>query len=219
MALWFLPGWLYRFTLKSTAWFWWPLAYLGGPPLHANDPVLFRNLMFRTLWGWTSLFMAGVTILAWVLPALPWRAVIHHRQVFLSPIGYLWVVNWSEQQYNQLLGLVMALLTLAIALRINYVGVRYDRADRIGNDALKAQAVRSFEWVEVWARLRSLLQIPFWLLVGGYMVLFANAWSCQVTPPVWLTSAAQMLYGRRAPPACEGDRSALQALFFREGDD
>lgn len=27
----FLPAWLYRVTLKSTAWFWWPLAYLGGP--------------------------------------------------------------------------------------------------------------------------------------------------------------------------------------------
>jgi hypothetical protein len=29
---WFLPGWAYRFILKSTLWFWWILYIIGGSP-------------------------------------------------------------------------------------------------------------------------------------------------------------------------------------------
>src|SRR5262249_7342458 len=49
IPLWFLPGWLYRITLKSTAWFWWPLAFLGGDLRRVQRPELFRQHMMSTL--------------------------------------------------------------------------------------------------------------------------------------------------------------------------
>ena len=41
IALWFGTAWCYRFILKSTAWFWWPMAFLGGEARLAKTPARF----------------------------------------------------------------------------------------------------------------------------------------------------------------------------------
>lgn len=67
LLLWFFPGWFYRLTLKSTAWFWFPLAYLTSDLRDANYPELFRRRVLETLWGKTSRVIALTTLIFFVL--------------------------------------------------------------------------------------------------------------------------------------------------------
>jgi len=69
MLLWFFPGWLYRVTLKSTSWFWWPLAFLSRPPRLSNNPTwLYRKLIRAKL----TLYLAYLCIATFVFVSV-WR--------------------------------------------------------------------------------------------------------------------------------------------------
>ena len=38
----YAPAWFYRLTIKSTVWFWWPLAFLAGDLQKARNPALLK---------------------------------------------------------------------------------------------------------------------------------------------------------------------------------
>src|SRR5262249_33755797 len=107
---WFLPGWLYRVTLKSTAWLWWPLAFLSGPSKLAKNPDWFHaqtketdlaRLLRRV--SYCSLFVfVGASI---------WRTLEEGRvpdNVFLNVVGYAFSIDWRSTPW-QLLGVAGAL--------------------------------------------------------------------------------------------------------------
>lgn len=52
------PAWLWRVSIKSTAWLWWPLAFLGKPTVAAARPDLYRRLVIATLWGKATIAFA-----------------------------------------------------------------------------------------------------------------------------------------------------------------
>ena len=51
LVLWFVPAAVYRLTLKSTAWFWWPLAYISDEPVRPQGPDTFHIAILSSLWA------------------------------------------------------------------------------------------------------------------------------------------------------------------------
>ena len=212
MVLWFLPPVLYRFTLKSTAWFWGPLIlfrgpliFLGGIPPDARNPGLYRDLMIRSLSGWTSIALALLTILAWSAANLVWTGTIFHPNPLLNMAGFLLEVDWSGQRPWQLLSVTAAVVTLVLVPWASSAGIVHDHAVRDHDPALRARSERMFRWI---GRVQRSVLLPllvlYWLIAGGYTVLYFNSQQCWFDPPVGTHILARWIYADRLPSACAG---------------
>ena len=198
MLMWFLPGWLYRLTLKSTVWFWWPLAFLGDDLRYARDPVLFHRQKMRSLWGLTSIVVAIGTIATFVIVHFVLSGAIFQTNPLLTLAGLLLVVDWSLAPW-QLLPLAAALLTVATVYRVDYVRGEYQHAIATDNVPLRQRAERKFGWVERILRFRLLLVLLFWLAAAGQALLYFNSLKCWFDLPANVALNAHWLYGDKLP--------------------
>jgi hypothetical protein len=195
----FLPAWLYRLTIKSTAWFWWPLAFLGGELRQARNPALLRWSMMGSLWAKTSIVLACASLLAFAAANLVLDGTVFKQNPLLTPLGYLLLVDWRLRPW-QICGILSSLLSLALVFRVNYVSGEYRIAQQTSDLELLHAAERKFGWIERLARLRLLFVILFWCLVGTHAMLYVNGERCWFSLPPTLHDWAQDIYGDRLPP-------------------
>jgi hypothetical protein len=203
LLIWFLPGWLYRITLKSTAWFWWPLAFLGKEPRRALEPALFHRQTIKSIWGIGSIVLSLTTILIFLITNFVFTGAVFRKNPLLIVLGYAFVVDWSMPPW-QLSMVAAAFLSLAIVVLLNYVNIEYEYAQKEGRKDLLYRTQRKFVWIEVVARIRLILTAIFWLTVGGHTLLYFNSLKCWFAVPLVIDSHARTLYGDRMPQAnCE----------------
>jgi hypothetical protein len=196
----FLPAWLYRLTIKSTAWFWWPLAFLGGDLRRAKNPKLFRWKVWGSLWAKASLIGAALSILAFVVVNAARPAVLTENPL-ITPIGYLLLVDWSRPW--QVFAVAGAALSIFIVLLVDDVHGEYEIGLVQENRALQKAAERKFGWIERLARLRLLVFILFWLIVGAHALLYFNSRQCWFALSPALQGWAETVYGDRLPRPCQ----------------
>jgi hypothetical protein len=200
-AIWFAPSWLYRLTLKSTTWFWWPLAFLGGDLQRAKHPEPFRTKMLGTLWAKTNIVLAIGTIVAFVTTNFIFSGSFLKSNPLLTIVGYFLVIDYSSLRPWQLLSIGLATLSLIIAFWIDDVAADFMYATRKADQGLLRSAERKLGWIERLGRFRLLLAILFWLIVGGQTLLYFNSVKCWFTVPANVESWAQWVYGDRLPQA------------------
>jgi hypothetical protein len=130
----YLPAIAYRWSLKASAWLWWPLALALTPPFEGLDGSTRRERAAEASKGvWTWIFPALLppAVMAWLLLALrpdigEWLALLspeasEHAQKFLTllappPFGLRYGLLW-----------LFAILALALAVvRHNFVAA-YDK--------------------------------------------------------------------------------------------
>ena len=197
----FFPAWLYRFTIKSTSWFWWPLAFLGGDLQRATNPKVFHWQVMGSLWAKASIGVALGTLLAFTAANL--YPVLFLENPLLTPIGYLLLVDWSIRPPSQILALLGALLSVWVVLRINDASGEYRIALDQSNVDLLRTAERNFGRTEFLARVRLLVFIAFWLVVGVHALLYFNSQRCWFTLSPELRHWAVAVYGGRLPRPCQ----------------
>jgi hypothetical protein len=196
--VWFYPDYLFRFALKSTAWFWWPLAFLGSEVRRARDPTLFHTEIINNPQGWARIAFSAAVILSFLTSNLLSHSALLQHNPFLTAIDYLFVVDWSVLP-TQLLAPFIALLSLAIVFWLDYEKRDYQHAILTNNGPLREHAERQFGWIERIVRLRSTLLLLYWLLFGGHLLLYFNSLHCWFAVPENVASNAQWLYGARMP--------------------
>jgi hypothetical protein len=203
-TLFYFPVWFYRFTIKSTWWFWWPLAFLGGDLRQARNPSVLRWNVTGSLWAKASIASAGAFLLWFVATNLVVNGVIFQHNPLVTPYGYLLLVHWKFIRLWQVCALVGAVLSIALVILVNDASGKFCIAEKTRDDELKAKTERYFGWIERLARLRSLFVIAFWCLVGGQATLYINSTRCwfSLTPTLHPTlhTWAQDIYGDRLPP-------------------
>lgn len=105
----FLPAILYRWSLKSTIWLYWPLLYLESLPQGQDWSeadgwrLALRSGYWERLRRWLSLWMVGVALFLLLNPP--------------SFLATLWdhpLITWERRMAWQASALTMILLTLAI---------------------------------------------------------------------------------------------------------
>lgn len=196
-----LPSWLYRLTIKSTAWFWWPLAFLGGDLQRATNPKLFHWQVSGSLWAKASIGIATGSLLAFL--AVNLLPKLFAENPLLTPFGYLLLMDWSFRPPSQILAFFGALLSLWIVLRVNDASGEYEIAQEQKNAGLLQAAERKFGRTELLARVRLLVFIAFWLIVGVHALLYFNSQSCWFTLSPGLHEWAVTVYGERLPRPCQ----------------
>jgi hypothetical protein len=192
----FVPPWLYRFTIKSTAWFWWPLAFLGGDLHRARNPALFHFRVMGTLWARTTIVLSCITVITF---GISLASTIHQQNPLLTPLGYLLVVDWRLQLW-QVCAVAGSVLSLVIVFMIDYASREYRFAGETRDANLLRVAERKFGWIERVSRVRLLIVVLFWVLVGTHATLYFNGQRCWFSlTPAW-QGWAQYIYGDRLPP-------------------
>jgi hypothetical protein len=200
VPIWFVPGWLYRVTLKSTVWFWWPLAFLGGDLRQTRYPELFQEKLTDTLWAKTSIILAVLTVATFIVSNFFLSGVVFQANPFLSVLGFVFVVDWSLRPW-QILAVTAALISIGALFWIDNVARDYRFATERRDGPLLAHAERRFGRIERLLRFRLLLLLAFWLLVGVHTVLYFNSTKCWFNLSDNVEGWAQWVYGDRFPPA------------------
>jgi MFS family permease len=199
MLIWFLPAWLYRITLKSTIWFWWPLVYLGSELERAKNPEEFRRKIMGSLWAKTNLGLAGVTILTFVMINFLGTGAIFRENPLLTVLGYFLVVDRPLFPW-QVLTIVVATLTFILVFWLDDVYGEHKNAKSLNQTQLVGAAERKFGWIERISRLRFVLVITLWLLVGAQALLYFNSQNCWSEIPPNAERWAAWAYGPKLPP-------------------
>jgi len=208
IVFWFLPVWIYRLTIKSTAWLWWPLAFIGAPAKAAARPDLYRRLEIATLWGQLTVVLAVALVgafftvqqvpdLAHALPEVP-RALVTVMLLPAHDQGIPW----------QWLGPVFGVLSVLVVLWLDRAHARYDEARKAFDRRAIGAAKFEIGVIEIVGRIRALMVLGFILLVGGYATLTLNARAapvCWFAPTAAVQSWGLWAYGSRmpSPPACD----------------
>jgi hypothetical protein len=207
LFLWFIyaPSWLYRLTIKSTVWLWWPLVFLGGDLKRVQDPDRFKWEVMGSLWAKTSIALACFTLLAFIA-ANSYRlvdAAWFDRNPLLTPIGYLLLVDWNSVWMWQGCALLVSVLSIGIVYLVDDVSWKYRRAKRRNDAKLLEKATNWYGGIELLTRVRVLVLLGFWGLVGTQAFLYANSRRlCLSFPPEFL-KWTQDIYGEHFPRSNE----------------
>lgn len=179
----YMPAWIYRITLKSTSWLWWPLVFLGSD-LHKPDPKLLHWHITRSPWARASLMMSLLSVVAFSVVNLSWRDAVSQGNPLLVPLGYLLLIDWSIAPW-QLCGLVGSLLSLLLIILMNDAMGKYRIGHEINDQTLLHSVSVQFGWIERISRVRTLIFILYLSIAGIHTLLYVNTVRCWfVLPPV-----------------------------------
>jgi hypothetical protein len=198
-VIWSIPVWFYRLTIKSTAWFWWPLAFLGGDLKRIQNPALFHWQVMGSLWAKTSIALAILSVAAFVAVNFVFDGAVFERNPLLTPIGYVLLIDWKLWPW-QVCALSAAALSILIVYMVNDVSGQYRIAQEMKDAKLQERATGQYGWIERLTRVRFLLLLGFWLLIGTHAFLYANVsqgWYLSFPPEMvtWMVA----IYGDRFP--------------------
>ncbi|MHB8272449.1 hypothetical protein [Bradyrhizobium sp.] len=196
----FGPSYLYRMSIKSTAWVHWPLAYVSRPLRYAGDPEEVRMRLWNDPREWlrraamiitlSGALVASIPSLASIKTAFPAGVISIVEYAVLIDVRSLFAHPW------RVVALISATITLVLSwygfelsLLVKRSAVNPDRLISAGNWAAA---------LEYAMRLRDVCGWTFWLLVFVHAVLW-------FTPSTtWLTGypreMLQFIYGDYFPP-------------------
>jgi hypothetical protein len=203
MVIWFVPGWAYRAILKSTVWFWYPLAYLGSDLRRAKNYKEFRRTIMGSLFAWTCIAVAFVTILVFFWRNFVFSGVLLQENPLITVLGYFVIADWSDLHLWQLLSIVLAATTIVILYWMHSVSGKLRNA--IEDTEREARAKAELGWLERLTRARFVMFLLFQLLVGTQVLLYFNSKRCwfNVNLPANVESWAEWTYGQKLPlPDC-----------------
>jgi hypothetical protein len=194
----FFVAWLYRLTIKSTAWFWWPLAFLGDEPRRASNPDLFEWKITGSLWAKSSIILACGSITTFIVAHILFNGVLSSDNPLLTVFGYLLTINWSLGSW-QILAITASVMTIVIVFLVNDVAGEYRIAEKNNDGLLRLRAANKLIITERLTRIRLIVVVLGWLLVGGQALLYFNSIQCWVTIPPRVERWSVAIYEDRVP--------------------
>jgi hypothetical protein len=197
--LWFVPAWLYRITLKSTVWFWWPLAFFIGDLQRSKQPLRFYRKVVGTLWAKASIATAILAIGSFLITNLIFSGVVFQKNELLTVFGFFILADWSIKPW-QILTIALSVLSVGIVFWLDDVVGDYQEAEEHNNVLLLKASTKKLGWIERLMRLRLVLAMLFWFTVGAHTLLYFNSLKCWFFLPHNVENWAIWIYGDRMPP-------------------
>lgn len=197
ITVWFFPAWFYRITIKSTAWFWWPIAYFGEPLWRAHDPEEFRRATIGSLWAKANIVVALTTLCVFVFGNI--LLTLPATNPLITVFGYIFVVDWSAIFPYQILVLLLAGLSIGLVFLVDDAVGQHRHAMSKEAENLLIRSSSKLRWIERLARIRLILFLLFNLCVAGQTLLYINSLKCWFSVPENITSWGAWIYGDRMP--------------------
>jgi hypothetical protein len=203
-TLWFFalaPSYIYRMSIKSTAWIHWPLAYIARPLRYADDPEEIRIRLWADPREWLRRVFMIVTFAGALIATLPSLS----RAQTIFPVGVVSIAEYAVLiDVKSLLvqpWRVMALISATITLILTWYG--WELSLLVARSATRVDGrSRANKWaafLEYAMRLRDVCGWLFWALV----VIHAIIWLAPSTD--WLTGypldIVRTIYGDYLPSA------------------
>lgn len=203
IVVWFLPGWIYRVTLKSTVWYWWCIAFMGRDLRYAKDPDLLHWSIMGSLWAKTSIAMSIVSVVSFTFLNFVLSGVLIKNNPLLTIMGYFLLVDWGTFRSWQVMTVIIAALTITMVYLTNDACWQWHHGSARSDQTRIVLAERRFVWIEFIGRVRFLLFFVYLLLVGGQMMLYFNSVSCLAPIPQNVERWAEWIYAERlSQPRC-----------------
>ncbi|MEA2895184.1 MAG: hypothetical protein QOJ84_799 [Bradyrhizobium sp.] len=205
LIAWFGPGMVYRFTLKSTFWVWWPLAFIVSSPKLSKTPAWQYKAMVGTLIGWVAISLASYADAVFLLNKFV--SQIWHKgfpdNPFLTPLGYFFVLDWSGKFWPIFL-IVGPTLSIVTLVWLNRTFAKYKIAEKNNYENLKREAERTFPIIERVQRVQFVLFIIYCLLVVGQAALYFNSQKCWIVIRPNVQSWSDWFFSDKSPhPKCD----------------
>jgi hypothetical protein len=194
----FLPVWLFRFTIKSTVWFWWPIAYLGADRNKWRDPELLHWRNRHGLRALATYIAAAFTILSFIITNILLTPDFLTGNPLLVVYGFLFQADWHLYPW-QVLSLFLAVFSIGVLFWIDDLGAQYRFAKNPSQLKPLRRKFAMFEWV---LRVRFLIWLLYMIIVGSQIALYLNSKQCLITPAPKVQQLATEMYGKRTPPLC-----------------
>ena len=199
IIFWRLPGLFYRFTLKSTSWFWWPLYLLAGELRTRHiDELRWRRI--GSGWAKVRIWLAIGTIIAFIWVNLIATGKIFDLNPLLTVLGFFLLIDVSVPPW-QVLTLAVATLVLVIAVLADHLGGLHKIQENRGDAISLARTERQIAWIEWLARFQLVLFILLQISVGAQTILYFNNKNCWFVIPSNVERWAKPIYGSKFPHA------------------
>ena len=195
----FLPSLLYRYSLKSTCWFYAPLIYVAHLPAKLRDGderLLWIRMQLSRPVIWLRLALAILTLTLAVFAAIDPDKLGSLLQAMGAgdlpgnPFALAFVLDWSSFQPWHYFTLPSAILTLILFGQHSDLRARLTHGGAVDPFGVKVRALFAAE------RLRSLC-VAGWLVLAFY---YTAGWLYQCAGLTgWLARVFAMAYG---PASC-----------------
>ena len=197
ILMFFGPVWFYRLSIKSTFWFWGPLAFLGGDLKKPLNPEVFRKKIMSTLWAKGCLLVSVLIIGLFLAKNLLDTGVTPRDNLPITPIEYLFIFKWGRPW--EVLSLIAAVLSIIVLLTVDYASRVHTIRTNQGDKDLTSAGIQIFGWAERVVRLRLMVVVPLWVITGIHTVLYVNSQHCWFSLGPAVHHVAAYIYGDRLP--------------------
>lgn len=197
IIVWFGSGWVYRFALKSTAWFWIFIALATREPI--RDPRLLALEVVEAKLSRIRICVAVAIITAFLVSSF-WSWNANNDVEALPPwtlVALIVIAGWPAPW--QLTGLTSAVIKVSVYYWADLYRIRLDHARCSQDESLQARAQSAFKSIERLTNIGAALGVLYFLGAAIHLVLFINSKQCLMQLPVNVENWIQWLYGKWAP--------------------
>ncbi|MGB0798474.1 MAG: hypothetical protein ACPGRD_04055, partial [Planktomarina sp.] len=190
----FLPALLYRYSIKSTCWFYLPLIYLTTKLPETR--MIWARAYPREVMTWVSVIMALITAVLFAFAAVqPEKlaellAAAKLDLLPISPFGLLFVVSIPDMQPWQYFTLPSAAITLFLFRWLDKLTKWHDKGANYTNDSWQVR-------LAVYANRGKTICVVCWLAIALYYTLGFFLDTCSL--PAW---AEWIMTWHFTPPVC-----------------
>ncbi len=195
VLIWFLPGWAYRFILKSTLWFWWILFIVGGAPNVEDGIEGLRADAYRKAHTWIFIALAVFGVAGFLFGA-ELKPMIANRlsdAPLLSTAAMLLLIEWRAISAFQWVVLLSSGLTLGVVFWTHSLVVDYKEVP-----GRKESVEKRLPWLGSLVKWKTAIGMASIALLMLYILLYANRAEHWAPVSDWAFGWLQSLYGENA---------------------
>jgi hypothetical protein len=178
LCLLFVPAYLYRLSIKSTFWLYWPLAYVANGAADETRPAVLFDRLAATSLGMLSALVAAVSLGAFVVMNVHITELLPSLRVAVqvAAIEFVFQLDFASQKPWVWFGVLSSGITLVLFLWAGYLRpeLKHGPVDDKTMAAISWQAA----WMKQLARISRVCSILLILSLLIYYVLWRSPLQC-----------------------------------------
>lgn len=208
MFLSFLPAYLYRLSIKSTFWLYWPLAYIADDGRSKTRPAVFLDRQSATPFAWMSALLAASTVFGFFVT----NTVTHLSALLpaflvsfkVGAIEFLLRLDLGAQKPWLWLSLLSAGITLVLFVWAGQMRPEFKHGDI--DDETRGTIEKHIGWMRRIAKVGRISTILLTLSLAIYFLLWRSPLQCVLNDyeVYHVLGLLRWYYGENMPlgPAC-----------------
>jgi hypothetical protein len=195
LAFWFIPGWAYRFILKSTLWFWWVLFIIGGAPNVKDGIEGLRADAYRESFSWVLIALAVFGVVSFLFGSALKPIIVNRLSGAPLPtaVALLMLIDWRALSFFQGLSALSSVMTLWVAFWAHGLSVDYREVP-----GRKEEVEKRLPWLGHLIKWKTGVGMVSIALLMLYIALYANIAEHWAPVSDWAFGWLELLYGENA---------------------